>query len=198
MKRICRTLFLAAFILLILSGCGGRGLRYSQVNQDARDFHPSRMGILPIDVGAYQEAHGMVDQVISGVLVEKGWFQTVVAGNSLSLQLQSNEELKKIVTDYMAKLKAVNFSDPELSGRIGELCAVDAFLVVSVDYWNYTTENEDKVGKVGLKIKMINAATGKVLWTAGHSKAEKYWLLKPELPNVARALFKEMVADMPR
>jgi len=112
--------------------------------------------------------------------------------------LQSNEELKKIVTDYMAKLKAVNFSDPELSGRIGELCAVDAFLVVSVDYWNYTTENEDKVGKVGLKIKMINAATGKVLWTAGHSKAEKYWLLKPELPNVARALFKEMVADMPR
>jgi len=186
---------MAAFLILILSGCGG--LRYSQVDPEAKNFHPKRVGVLPVDVGAYEEARGAVDLVIAGVLIEKGWFSDVVAGDVINRQIQSNEELRKVVNDYTAKLKAVNFSDSQLSIRIGELCSVDAFLVVSLDYWNYATENTDKVGRVGLGIKMIDAATGRVLWKAGHSKAEKYWLVKPELPDVAKALAKEMIAEMP-
>jgi len=196
LHRRFRHVILAISLILALAGCGG--LRYSEVDPEAGNFHPERIGILPVDVGPYEEARGTVDQIIAVVLSEKKWFTDIVSGNDIQRQLQENEELRKVTADYTAKLKAVNFSDPDLSRRIGEISRVDAFLVVSLDYWNYTTENEDKVGKVGLKIKMINAATGKVLWTAGHSKAEKYWLLKPELPNVARALFKEMVADMPR
>jgi hypothetical protein len=65
-----------------------------------------------------------------------------------------------VTADYTAKLKAVNFSDPDLSRRIGEICRVDAFLVVSLDYWNYTTEATDKVGKIGLSMKLISAAEG--------------------------------------
>jgi len=195
MKRICWHLVIALSLILILSGCGG--LRYSQVDPDAKNFHPRRIGVLPVDVGPYEEARASVDQMIAGVLIEKGWFNDVVAGDGINRQLQANEELRKVVNDYTAKLKAVNFSDSQLSIRIGELCSVDAFLVVSLDYWNYATENTDKVGRVGLGIKMIDAATGRVLWKAGHSKAEKYWLVKPELPDVAKALAKEMIAEMP-
>jgi len=54
------------------------------------------------------------------------------------------------------------------------------------------------LGKVGMGIKMIDAATGRILWKAGHSKAEKYRLFKPELLDVAKSLFKEMIAYMPR
>jgi len=194
MKRTCWHVFIA-LSLILLSACGG--LRYSQVDPEAKNFHPKRVGVLPVDVGAYEEARGAVDLVIAGVLIEKGWFSDVVAGDVINRQIQSNEELRKVVNDYTAKLKAVNFSDSQLSIRIGELCSVDAFLVVSLDYWNYATENTDKVGRVGLGIKMIDAATGRVLWKAGHSKAEKYWLVKPELPDVAKALVKEMIAEMP-
>jgi len=196
MKRICWHLVIALSLILILSGCGG--LRYSQVDPDAKNFHPRRIGVLPVNVGPYEEARASVDQMIAGVLIEKGWFNDVVAGDGINRQLQANEELRKVVNEYMAKLETVNFSDPQLSVKIGELCQVDSFLVVSVDYWNYTTENEDKLGKVGLGIKMIDAETGKILWKAGHSKAEKYRLFKPELLIVAKSLFKDMIDYMPR
>jgi hypothetical protein len=126
----------------MISACGG--LRYSQVDPEAGNFHPRRLGVLPVDVGTYEEARGTVDQMIAGVLTEKKWFNDVVAGDDINRQFHANEEFRAIMTDYMAKLKTVNFSDPQLSARIGELCQVDSFLVVSVDYWNYTAETETK------------------------------------------------------
>jgi hypothetical protein len=194
-KRSLQYVFIALWLILILSGCGG--LRYSQVDPEAKNFHPKRMGVLPVDVGTYEEARGAIDQVIAGVLIEKGWFSDVVSGDVINRQFQSNGELRKVVNDYAAKLKAVNFSDSELSAKIGELCSVDAFLVLSIDDWNYTTENGDKVAKVGLGVKMVDVTTGRVLWKAGHARTEKYWLIKPELSDVARALVKEMIAEMP-
>ncbi len=195
MKRPIRYIILAAFLILVLTACGG--LRYSQVDPEAKNFHPKRIGVLPVDVGPYEEARGAIDQIVAGVLMEKGWFSNVVSGGEINRQFQANEELRKVVVDYAAKFKAVNFSDPQLSTRIGELCGVDAFLVVSVDYWNYTTMETDKVAKVEMGIKMVDTATGKVLWKAGHSRADKYLLIKPDLPDVAKALVKEMIAEMP-
>lgn len=196
MKRRFWNAFISLCLILILSGCGG--LRYSQVDPEAQNFHPRRLGVLPVDVGSYEESRGTVDQMIAGVLIEKKWFNDVVAGDDINRQIQSNDELRRIVIDYMAKLKSVNYSDPQLSSRIGELCQVDSFLVVSVDYWNYTMEDGNKVGKVGLSIKMINTETGKVLWKAGHHRAEKYRFIKPDLLDVAKGLFKEMIDYMPR
>jgi hypothetical protein len=196
MKRIFRFIFIAAFIILIISGCGG--LHYSQIDPEAGNFHPKRIGILPVDVGPYEAASGIVDRAIAEVLIKKRWFNSIVAGDDFKRQYQSNDDLRKVVTDYTEKFKAVNFSDPQLSARIGDLCQIDAFLVIDVEYWNYTTENEDMVGKVGLGIKMIDAATGKVVWKASHYRSEKYLLIKPDLLNVARTLFKEMIGYMPR
>jgi len=183
------------FLVLVLSGCAG--LRYSQVAPEAKNFHPRRIGVLPVDVGTYEEARGIIDQVIAGVLVGKKWFADVVAADTINNQLQSNEELRKAVIDYLAKLKTVNFSDPELSKKIGELSQIDAFLVVNVDYWNYTKENEKKLAKVGVGIKMVEARTGKIPWKAGHHLSEDYRIFKPALPDVARDLFEKMVSYMP-
>lgn len=184
------------FLVFAVANCGG-GLRYSQVAPEAKDFHPQRIGVLPAEVGTYEEARDVIDQVIAGVLVEKKWFTDVVAADTIANQLQSNEELRKVVLDYISKLKTVNFSDPELSKKIGELSQIDAFLVVNVDYWNYTRENEKKVAKVGIGIKMVDAASGKMLWKASHHEVEDYMLLKPKLPDVAKDLVKKMINEMP-
>lgn len=196
MKKRGKCILIALFLVLMLFGCGG--LHHSQVDPEARNFHPRRMAVLPVDVGAYREAGGTVDQMIVEVLRDKKWFREVVGGESLNHQLQAKEAFQAAMTDYLVKFKAVNFSDPELSARIGDECGVDAFLVVSVEDWDYRVENEDKVAKVGLSIRMIQAPTGKILWKAGHSRTEKYLLLKPELSGVARTLFKEMIGYMPR
>jgi hypothetical protein len=195
---VMRRVFIVSLVILLfvtLFGCGG--LRYSQVAPEAKNFHPKAVGVLPVDVGTYEEARGVIDQVIAGVLVDTQWFTDVVAADTISNQLQSNEELRKVYLDYISKLKAVNFSDPEMSKKIGEISKVDAFLVINVDYWNYTKENEKKVAKVGIGIKMIDASSGKILWKAGHHEAEDYMLIKPKLPNVAKDLVKKMIKEMP-
>jgi hypothetical protein len=179
----------------VIVGCGG--LRYSQVAPEAKDIHPKRIGVLLADVGTYEEARGVIDDIIAGDLVKRKWFQDVVAADSISRQFLANEELRKSVVDYVAKLKTVNFSDPELSKKIGELAQVDAFLVVNLDYWQYTMENKEKLAKVGMGIKMIDVNTGTVLWKASHHESETYTWFKPELAKVAKKLVGAMIDEMP-
>jgi hypothetical protein len=47
-------------------------------------------------------------------------------------------------------------------------------------------------------MRLIDARTGKDVWTSAHSISEKYVLLKPELSDVARKLAGKMLSDMPR
>jgi len=194
MKRLC---IFTLMVLLLVSFFGCGGLRYSWVDSEANNYIPKRIGIFPVDVGIFEEARGVMDQVIAGVLVEKQWFTDVVTADTISKQIQVNEELRKIYLDYITKLKAVNFSDPELSKKIGQISKVDAFLLVNVDYWNYTRENDKKVAKVGFGIKMIDASSGKILWKAGHHEAEDYMLIKPKLLDVAKDVISKMIKEMP-
>jgi hypothetical protein len=180
----------------VLFGCST--LRYSQVTPEAKDFHPQRIGVFPVDVGSYEEARGSVDQIIAGVLMDKKWFTDVVAADTMTTLLGSNEELRKLVLDYTLKLKTVNFSDPDMSRKIGEIAKVDAFLIVGIDYWNYTVENGKKIAKVGFAFKMINAANGNIVWKAGHALAKDYMVLKPSLDSVAKSVINEMIGHMPR
>ncbi|MFH1080531.1 MAG: hypothetical protein V1766_09790 [Pseudomonadota bacterium] len=181
--------------LLLILGCSG--LRYSQLAPEVKDFHPKKVGVLPVNVGTYEEARGVIDDIIADELVKRKWFQDVVAAGSINRQLQANEDLRKAVMEYVAKLKTVNFSDPKLSKRIGELAHVEAFLVINVDYWQFTMENKDKIAKVGMSLKMIDADTGIVMWKASHHETETYKWIKPELSKVAKELAGMMIDEMP-
>ncbi len=184
-----------AILLLGLLGCGG--LRYSHVAPEAKDFHPQGIAVLPADTTAFPEAKGSIDRVFAEVLVEQKWFTSVVGGEEIGRRLATDAELGQTVTEYLAKLRNVSYSDPELSGRIGALTRSDALLLVRVDYWNYTTVGDTKVGKVGISITMIEAKTGKTIWRAVHNRASDYMIIKPDLPDVARGLVREMIGHMP-
>jgi hypothetical protein len=182
-------------LLFALAGCGG--IRYSEIAPEAKNFHPKRIGVFPVDVGTYAEARGVIDQIIAGVLIDTKWFTDVVTADAISRQMQSSEELRKTFLNYMAKLNAVSYSDPDFSRKLGEMLKIDAFLLANVDYWNYTIEKDDKVAKIVIGVKMIDAASGKIMWTAGHHELEAYILMKPALPDVARSLVKRLIKEMP-
>jgi hypothetical protein len=183
-----------AILCLGILGCGG--LRFSEISPDARDFHPRRIAVLPADTTAFAEAKGVVDRLFAEALIERQWFD-VVGGEAVGRRLESDEAFRKVVAGYLAKRANVSYSDPELSGRIGELTGAEAFLLVRVDYWNYTTENDKKLAKVSLSITMVEAKTGKALWMAAHHKISEYLIIRPDLPNVARDLIREMIGYMP-
>lgn len=187
----------STILLLFALICGCGGLRYSQLAPEAKEFRPKKIALLPADVGAYEEARGVIEGLIAGDLVRRKWFQDIVASDTISRQYQVNEEFRKAVVDYTAKLKAVNFSDPELSKTIGRIAGVDSFLVINVDYWQYTMENKERIAKVGMGVKMIDVATGIVMWKAAHHEQEAYKWIKPELAKVAKKLVSMMMDEMP-
>ena len=184
-----------AILCIGILGCGG--LRFSEISPEARDFHPRRIAVLPADTTAFAEAKGVVDRLFAEALSERQWFSNVVGGEAVGRRLESDEAFRKVVAGYLAKRANVSFSDPELSGRIGELTGAEAFLLVRVDYWNYTTENDKKLAKVSLSITMVEAKTGKALWMASHHKISEYLIIKPDLPDVAKDLIREMIGYMP-
>lgn len=185
-------------VLLIMSLAACGGLRFSQVTPEAKDFHPQTIAIFPVEiVGSNEEARGSVEQIVAGVLAEKKWFSDIIDTESLNRQLLANQELRQTMSDYISKLRTVNFSDPDLSKKMGNMAKVDAFLLVSVDIWNYTVEKGDKVAKVSLGMKLYEASTGRIMWKAGHQIADSYILLKPDLPKVARNVVREMIDYMP-
>jgi hypothetical protein len=185
-----------AVLLVGLFGCGG--LRYSQVSPEAKDFHPQLISVLPADAKTFPEAKGPVDLLFAEALRERKWFASVTGGEEIGRRLETDEPFRQMVSEYLTKLDRVNFSDPVLSRRIGEATRTEAILFVRVDYWNYTTENDKKVGKVSLSLTMIDAGTGRIVWTAGHHRASEYRIVKPDLPDVARGLIREMIDQMPR
>ena len=184
-----------AILCIGILGCGG--LRFSEISPEARDFHPRRIAVLPADTTAFAEAKGVVDRLFAEALIERQWFTGVAGGEAIGRRLESDEPFRKVVAGYLAKRTNVSFSDPELSGRIGELTGAEAFLLVRVDYWNYTTENDKKLAKVSLSITMVEAKTGKALWMASHHKISEYLIIKPDLPDVAKDLIREMIGYMP-
>jgi hypothetical protein len=189
----------AVIILAVLTigvwGCGE--LRYSRIAPEAKDFHPRRIAVLPSDTKAFPEARGVIDRLFAETLSERKWFDMVTGGEAIDRRMESDADLRQTVQEYLAKRDKVNYSDPELSSRIGALTGAEALLLTRVDYWNHTTENDKKVGKVGVSIEMIEAKTGNALWTAAHSRANDYLIIKPELPDVARDLLRQMVDVLP-
>lgn len=196
---IRKLLMKCSLVLLVMSLTACGGLRFSQLSPEAKNFHPKKIAIFPVEiVGSNEEARGSVEQVVAGVLADKHWFADITDAESLSRQLLTNDELLKVMNDYLSKLRTVNFSDPELSKKIGEIVKVDAFLLISIDTWNYAVEKGDKVAKVSLSMKLYEVSTGKVMWKAGHQLTESYTFFKPDLSKVARNVAREMVDYMPR
>ena len=191
-------LLLTIFIIAVMIvGCGGK-VRYSQSVPEAKGFHPEGIAVLSVVADDFPEAQGKGEQIITDVLSRKGWFKKVTKPELSTGLREKDETLRKAVSDYLNKLKTVNFSDPDLSKKIGETCGVQALIFARIDLWNYSDEGGKKLAKVGMEVKLISTDSGKVMWRANHNKIEDYMVLKPDLTHMAKSLVDDMVSQMPR
>lgn len=185
----------SVFFVWLLAGC--EGLRFIQTAEEAKDFHPKSIGVLPADVGIYKDAQGKFDGIITEVLVGTKWYTTVIGGEEIRKRIEANEELHKSVDVYLAKLRELNYSDPELCKVIAELCGIEAVLIPTVDVWEYTMLGGDKIARVGISLRLVDTKSGKTMWKAGHQVTEEYRFLKPELTSLGRSMVRKMVDRMP-
>lgn len=194
-KRVVNYI-LVVFIFTILA-CSG--LNFSQLAPEAIEYHPQRVALFPIEVWNHKEidSRAMVEQIVTRSLVAKRLFTDVTDVEILQRQLLANDEFRKTKDEYFSKLRLLGFSDPELSRKIGDFIQVDAFLLLFVDEWKYYEKDDKKLAQVGLSMEMYDVATGKLMWKAHHSITNDYMLIKPELPDVARAVVNKMAVYMP-
>ena len=195
-----KKLFVKCILMIfVLATIACTGLRFSQLAPEAKDFHPQKIAVFPVEMLNSEGTKGareIVEQTIAGSLAEKKWFANIMDAESLNKQIKDNQELSKVMTEYLSKLR-IPFSDPDLSKKIGELAKVDAFLLVNVDEWEYTVEKDEKMAKVGMTMQLYDASTGKLMWKAGYDIKESYILIKPALPEVARDVVRKMIFSMP-
>ncbi|HRS97457.1 MAG TPA: hypothetical protein P5040_04670, partial [Smithella sp.] len=130
-------------------------------------------------------------------LVERKWFAYVMESETFSRKISEDETLNRTMTEYMSKLRELTFSDPDLSGAIGKSLNVDAFLILTVDEWRSWEENNNKMAKVGLYMELYDAASGKLMWKAGHALQKENVLLKPNLTDMVNELARKMISYMP-
>jgi len=203
-KRVefmARKLLVKSFlIILILATAACGGLRFSQSDPEVKNFHPRRIAVFPMEVWNHKEvdSRAVVEQIVAGSLVEKKLFANVTDVESLRKQILASEELRNVKNDYFSKLQLLNFSDPALSKKMGELAKIDAFLLISVDEWKYSVNGDDKKAQVAMTMEMYDVSNGKLMWKAAHAITSDYVLLKPELPKIARDVVNKMIYYMPR
>ena len=197
LRRIPGPAWVIVVVLVVWLVAGCESLRLVQTADEAKDFHPKTIGVLPAAAGIYKDAEGKIDGIITDVLVRTKWYRTVVGGEEIRKQIEANPELKKSVDVYLAKLRELNFSDPELCKVISELCGIEAILIPTVDVWEYTMLGGDKIARVAISMKLVDTKTGKTLWRVGHQVTEDYRFLKPELTNMGRSMVRKMIDQMP-
>ena len=187
-------LSLLLFVTL-LTGCGG--LQEVWEGPGARVFRPQTIAVLPPMASQYDSAREDIQDVLVGALNRQGNIERVVSPENVTDIFQASKEAFDSLVFYFSRLEMTGQSDKDSAVKLGKALNVDAFLVVRVNSWEYVRKEGDNVGRVGLSLRLIDAATGTTARKARHERSDSYMFIKPSLKDIARELASEMIKYMP-
>jgi hypothetical protein len=189
-----RILFFLLFVT-VLSSCGG--LQEVWEGPSARVFRPQTIAVLPPMASQYDSAREDIQDVLAGALNYQGHIERVVSPENVTDIFQASKEAFDSLVFYFSRLEMTGQSDKDSAVKLGKALNVDSFLVVRVNSWEYVRKEGDNVGRVGLSLRLIDAATGATVWKARHERSDSYMFVKPSLKDIARELAIEMIKYMP-
>jgi hypothetical protein len=186
-----------AFVLFIsfLTGCSS--INYSQLSPDYKSFHPKTIAVLPATIGDHESAREVIDSAVSMKLVKTKWFANVVDAGSVKTQITQSSEIADELGKYIQQLNALGVSDPGLAGKLKEDLNADALFLTYITSWGYGRSDGNKVARVGLGVKLVDASKGTVIWKANHELVEEYTIFKPKLNNMTDELLTLLFKEMP-
>lgn len=183
------------FLLSAITACSG--INFSEVNPDAKSFHPKTIAVLPANVGEYDSSRDEIDSAISSTLVKTKWFANVIDARTIKTQIAHSSELADDLSKYFRNLNSFGISDPALTAKLKNELHADALFVSNVTSWGYGRQDGDSVGRVGLSVKLIDDSNGKIMWKAEHELVKSYTFFKPKLHDMTDDLLSMLVKNMP-
>ncbi len=184
-----------ATYLLLLAGCGG--LQESWEGPGARVFRPQTIAVLPPMSSQYDSAREDIQEVLAVALNKQNTVERVVSPENVTDIFQASKEAFDSLVFYFSRLEMTGQSDKDSAIKLGKALNVDSFLVVRVNSWEYVRKEGDNVGRVGLSLRLVDAATGTTVWKARHERSSSYMFIKPNLKDIAKELADEMIKYMP-
>jgi PBP1b-binding outer membrane lipoprotein LpoB len=195
LSRSYRQLVSVLGLVLLLSGCGG--LQEVWEGPGARVFRPQSIAVLPPMSSQYDSAREDIQEVLAVALNRQGRIERVVTPENVTDIFQASKEAFDSLVFYFSRLEMTGQSDKDSAVKLGKSLNVDSFLVVRVNSWEYVRKEGDNVGRVGLSLRLIDAATGTTIWKARHERSSSYMFIKPSLKTIAKELADEMIKYMP-
>jgi len=181
--------------LLVLTGCGG--LQEVWEGPSAATFKPKTIAVLPSMVGAYEGARESSQAVLVSALSKSGRYESVVNPDQVNGAF-SAKDASDLLAAYYSKLDTTGQSDPGMAAKLGQLVQAEALLVPKINNWEYGRAEGDSFGKVGLGVRLIDAANGAIVWKGRHDKIKTYMIFKPSLKDIAEELSEYIVKYMPK
>lgn len=191
LRRLGPSLWLA---IMTLAGCGG--LQEMWEGPAAKGFHPKSIAILQL-AGPYDAAREDVEEVLAAALMRSNKFERVVPPEEVTDIFQATKDAFDALVVYFTKMETTGQSDKQAAVKIGQALKADALLVVKVNAWEYTRQDGDNIAKVGLGLRLVDAATGAIVWKARHQVVKSYIFFRPNMKEVAMELGQEMIRFMP-
>jgi hypothetical protein len=186
---------LACTAVLLLAGCGG--LQEMWEGPGAKVFHPQAIAVLPPMASQYDSAREDIQEVLAVALRRIGNIERVLPPESVADIFQGSKPAFDSLVFYFSRLEMTGQSDKESAITLGKALNVDSFLVVRVNSWEYIRKEGDNVGRVGMSLRLIDAATGTTVWKARHERSSSYMFFRPNLKDIAKELALEMTSYMP-
>ena len=181
--------------VLALAGCGG--LQEVWEGPSAGAFKPKTIAVLPSMVGAYEGARESSQAVLVTALSKTGRYESVQAPDQVNAAFAA-KEASDVLAAYYSKLDTTGQSDPGMAMKLGQFVQAEALLIPKVNHWEYGRAEGDSFGKVGLGVRLVDAATGAIVWKGRHEKVKTYMVFKPPLKDIAEDLSEYIVKYMPK
>jgi len=194
LRTSTRIIAIVTYVLL-LAGCGG--LQESWEGPGARVFRPQTIAVLPPMSSQYDSAREDIQEVLAIALNKQNTVERVISPENVTDIFQASKEAFDSLVFYFSRLEMTGQSDKDSAIKLGNALRVDSFLVVRVNSWEYVRKEGDNVGRVGLSLRLVDAATGTTVWKARHERSSSYMFIKPNLKDIAKELADEMIKYMP-
>lgn len=192
MTRRSITFLWKGALALVLAALVGSCARFTAATYDVglKRYEPSAVAVLPTVLGSFTKARGVVERQTSVEI--QAWGIKVV--DPEMIKGVSSAELLRIVDDVQSQGAASQV----LSKKLGEKLGADTFVVTEVTAWTYETSGKRKFAKVEIVLKLVEAATGRIVWQYTSDEEKEFWVIKPELKEISREVLAKIIKRMPK
>lgn len=166
MKRLRTVLLMAALLVFLQDGCGGRGSPSFYIDQNIDFSFIKRVGVLPLDnLSSDKFAADAVRQVVISELLASNLVDVVCPGDVIAA-LES------------LKIRPGESPNAEQFKSMGKMLKVQAMIFGAVNKYGEVREGNISAPEVSITLMMADTSSGGIIWSVTRARGGASFMAK--------------------